>query len=820
MSIERSIIARSQPHVVAATAKRLIEVEASKGCEGNIVSYPVALEPKYSLTNQWIDDYQVVEADNFSKPVPKIKLTQVYNCWLPPEHALEWFRAESFLKILKGARDRICFEIIGNSNNINFEFNITECDSDILKVAFNGECPNCEITSSEQIEKYCGNIFFNDYYPLPPYHHLFTRSTELLTSAFEPLIYAYNKISNESKGFVQVLFEPVRNNWHCNVELLNDIEYLSKTVNDPRSSARIKQQLPSGDIRNMARDVETKAHNDKPFYAVAIRAGIITNQNEYDISGLTSFMNLFQHGGSSLKYLTHSDYEKILSSDEIKNMFNDYLTYRPGFLLNSSELSGIVHLPSMKDFSEKSIPINFLENPLTIPNNETTKEGIRIGYSNYAGERTPVHIPVQIRKTSTHLIGKSGSGKSTLMENMILQDISLDEGVAVLDPHGDTIKKLLKLIPQQKIEDTIYIDFGNPDWIPIWNPLKRTAHHDLGRTANDLVSSFKKIIKSNAWGDRLEHLLRNGISGLLLLEDSTMYDLLILFEQTKLPSKEKNLLVDAISRLVTNPVSKRFWNKDFQSYRRDDFAPPHHKLSKLLNTEETVSLMLTQPDNFIDFQNIIEEGKILLIDVSNIGSESREILGSYLLTLLHNYSLSRSRFNPEKRKPFNIYCDEAHKITTDAIEDMIIESRKFGVNLTLAHQYLSQFNTAQRDALLSMGSTIIFNTNLFDAQILSRELKGKVEAKELAILEVGEAIAKVGTDIFKISTETPKEIVEKHFAEEIIKNSHSQYYRQIDEVKRRIKIKLKEFYSIEYELKENLLTENPSRFEFEYDEFE
>ena len=819
MSIERTLIARSQPYVVATTAMQVIEVEASKGCKKNLATYPVAIEAKYSNQNEWIQNNKVSDTDYFSEANLEVELTNNYKCWMPPEHAIEWFRAERFIKILKGARSRVCFEIYGNSKNINIELKVSESDLDLLQVAFNGEYSNCELTSSEQNGKYLGNIFFNDYYPSPPYHHLLTRSKELTTSAFEPLIYAMNNIADDSNGFVQVLFEPVRNNWHKNVELLNDFEFLSSVINDPRSSARIKQQLPSADISNMARDVETKAHNDKPFYSVAIRSGIVTNENNFDISGLTSFLNLFQHGGQSLNCLTHKDYEEKLTSNEIQEMFEDGLTYRTGFLLNSSELCGIVHLPSMEDFNEKDVPLNFLENSLTIPNNETTQEGIIIGYSNYADESIPVFIPNEVRKTSTHLIGKSGSGKSTLMENMILQDIKSNEGVAVFDPHGDTIQRILKLIPEEKVDSIIYIDFGNPEWIPIWNPFKKNPHHDIGRTANDLVGSFKKIIRSNAWGDRLEHLLRNGISGLLHLEDSTMYDLLVLFEQSKLPSKEKNLLVNRISKLVTNPVAKRFWGKDFKSYRRDDFTPPHHKLSKLLNTEENVSLMLTQPDNLINFQSIIESGKTLLVDLSNIGSESREVLGSFILTIIHNYSLSRSRINPNERKPFNIYCDEAHKVTTDALEEMIVEARKFGVNLTLAHQYLTQFSISQRDALLSMGTTIIFNTNLFDAQILVRELKGKVEPQDIAQLEVGEAIAKVGTEIFKISTESPKENEEKNFAEKIINNSHDKYYRRTEEVRRRIKMKLKEFYSIEYEIEEKLSIEQPIKHKFTYDKF-
>ena len=198
------------------------------------------------------------------------------------------------------------------------------------------------------------------------------------------------------------------------------------------------------------------------------------------------------------------------------------------------------------------------------------------------------------------------------MENMILQDIEENHGVAVIDPHGDTINRLLKLIPQEKIKSTIYIDFGDSDWIPIWNPLKRVPGQSIGRTADDLVSSFKSIIKSNAWGDRLEHLLRNGFNGLLHLDDSTFYDLLIVFEQSKNLSREKRILTNLIKDAIDNPVAKRFWDKDFSSYRRDDFTPPHHKLSKLLNSDESVSLMLTQPDNYLDFKNIMDSGKILL----------------------------------------------------------------------------------------------------------------------------------------------------------------------------------------------------------------
>lgn len=819
MSIEKAIISRSQPFAISSIVKSIIEIEAKKGCSSEIFPYSVKLEPNYLNPANWISNPTIIENQSFVIEDDNSYLTKVLTCWMPPEHNLEWYRAERFIKILKGARKRICFEIIGNSERIDVRFRISEQELDLLKIAFDGEYSECEITQIEAENKFEGNIFFFDYFPPPPYHHLFTRSKELNTSAFEPLIIALSNISDDRKGFVQVIFEPVRNNWHKNVEILNDLEFISNIVNDPRSQARVKQQVPSTDLRNMARDVESKAHNDKPFYSVAIRAGIITKEDDFEISGLTSFMNLFQHGGNPLSFITQNKYSEVFTKYEIKEMLEDCKTYRPGFLLNSAELSGIVHLPSMSKFFDQKLQLNYLENPLTVVSEELRKGGIRIGNSRYAGTNKEVKINNSIRKTGIHIIGRSGSGKTTLLENMILQDIENSTGLAVIDPHGDMVKRLLKIIPKDKVESTIYLDFGSSEFIPVWNPIKRIPNQSIERVSEDLVGALKSIIKSNAWGDRLEHLLRNGFIGLLHIDDSTLYDLLILFEQSRSQSKEKRILTNMIKSVISNPVAKRFWDKDFASYKRDDFTPPHHKLSKLLNTDESVSLMFSQPNSYINFSELMENNKTILLDLSNVGTESRKILGSFLISILHNTVISRNKFKETERKSFSIYCDEAHKFTPDTLEDMITDARKFGINLTFAHQFLNQFNTQQRDALLSSGNTIIFNVDMMDARLLVNNLQGKVEVKDIVTLQTGEAFARIGTDIIKLETDYPTSLIQGNIQEEIKKLSREKYCMPINEVKRTISERLKQF-GIEMQSKEiisQIEFSNDEDFEFDYD---
>lgn len=186
--------------------------------------------------------------------------------------------------------------------------------------------------------------------------------------------------------------------------------------------------------------------------------------------------------------------------------------------------------------------------------------------------------------------------------------------------------------------------------------------------------------------------------------------------------------------------------------------------------------MLSQPENRIDFRRIMDMGQILLVDLSGIGTEIRELLGSFILSLLHITTLSRSNVPIEKRKRFHIFCDEAHRFLRSPIEDLIVETRKFNVSLTLAHQYLRQFDQATRDGILTAGSTIIFNVDLNDSRYLAKDLQGKVQPEDLCMFEVGEAIARIGTRVIRLKTCNQAPIPSNSPRKQIIRQSHERYY--------------------------------------------
>src|SRR5215467_5608422 len=85
--------------------------------------------------------------------------------------------------------------------------------------------------------------------------------------------------------------------------------------------------------------------------------------------------------------------------------------------------------------------------------------------TNFRNERKAFGIKRTDRRAHMYVIGKTGTGKSTLLETLIRQDMENGEGLALLDPHGDLVEKVLRAVPDKRKSDLIYFnvpDRGNP----------------------------------------------------------------------------------------------------------------------------------------------------------------------------------------------------------------------------------------------------------------------------------------------------------------------------------------------------------------------
>lgn len=406
--------------------------------------------------------------------------------------------------------------------------------------------------------------------------------------------------------------------------------------------------------------------------------------------------------------------------------------------------------------------------------------GTPIGRDLRAESHDPVYIPANTRGRSVHIIGLAGVGKSTLMEAMILDEVRRGEGVLVLDPYGDMARRLLCLLPRDAIERVIYLGFNDPDWVPVWNPLHCDPHVRRIHLADGLVSALAR--GHTFFSCRIEHLLRQVFFGVLHLPEATLLDATNMIRR----GPEGEHLRSRVFQAVNDNCAIHFWKHDFHMYTRDDLAPCQVLLNKLL-MEESIKEMLSQPTSSFSLRQVMDDGMILVVDLSAVGPEIRRVLASIMLSLLHIAARGRTAASRGLLRQFHVYCDEGHQLIDGRLEDLLVEARRSGVDLVLAHQDMGQLSTRARDALSITGTTLSFRVSGRDAEYIAEELQGEVPASELTRLEVGQLIARIGHRIIRLEIFPPLAIPERDFHSEIIARSHDRYYLPSERIRRALR---------------------------------
>src|SRR5262245_8351140 len=335
------------------------------------------------------------------------------------------------------------------------------------------------------------------------------------------------------------------------------------------------------------------------------------------------------------------------------------------------------------------------------------------------------------RRAHMYIIGKTGTGKSTLLETLIRQAIESGEGLALLDPHGDLIEKAVMAVPDKRKGDLTYFnvpDRGNPLG---FNPLERVVPEKRSLAAAGLLDAFKKIW-ADSWGPRLEHILRNAFLALLDQPEATLADVLRLLDDLVFRRE--------ICSRVYNSQIRDFWLREYENYpprlRAEAIAPIQNKVGAFL-TDPLLNRILTQKRSAFDLRQVMDEGKILLVNLAKgkIGGDASALLGALLVTKIGLAGLSRADVQEERRRDFYLYLDEFQSLATLSLANMLSELRKYHVDMILSHQYVSQLDPQVRDAILGNTGTIIsFRLGVTDAETLAGEFYPDFSTRDLTNL--------------------------------------------------------------------------------------
>ncbi len=324
------------------------------------------------------------------------------------------------------------------------------------------------------------------------------------------------------------------------------------------------------------------------------------------------------------------------------------------------------------------------------------------------------------RLSHIYVIGKTGTGKTTLLETLIRQDIEAGRGCALIDPHGDLVERIAATIPAHRAADAIYFNVPDPAQPFGYNPLLHVSAGLRPLVASGLIDVFKKMW-ADAWGVRMEHILRNALLALLDQSSAALPDIL-----SMLNSKAFRLKVMA---QIENDQVKSFWRDEFPKYsfrnQADGIAPIQNKVGAFLADPKLRRIVVPEHGG-LRLREIMDSGKVLLVNLSQgkIGADSAALLGALLVTSLGSAAFTRAYQGEASRRPFFLYVDEFQTFTTLALANMLSELRKFGVGMVLAHQYVQQLDPAISQAVLGNAATLIaFRLGAYDAGLVAREFE-------------------------------------------------------------------------------------------------
>lgn len=311
------------------------------------------------------------------------------------------------------------------------------------------------------------------------------------------------------------------------------------------------------------------------------------------------------------------------------------------------------------------------------------------------------------------ILGQTGAGKSTLIRTMADSDGAKGQGFCIIDPHGDLAQAVFATTPK----NAHYWDVADPNSPYGYNPLSGVAKPLRALIAAGFIDTLK-LQWSDAWGPRMENLLRWSVLALLEQATATIADIMPLLTQR---SFRQEIIAN-----IEDPECLRFWKQEFPALNykgtTDGVAPIANKLGALLS-HPLLRRALTEPRHPLRFSQVIEGGRTLIVNLSKgrLGSSYANVMGGLILTGLRNAAFSRALVPEAERTPYFVYVDEFENFSTDTLSEGLAELRKYGLGLTLSSQFLAQASTKNREALLgNVGSVITFRLGLSDAPYFAR----------------------------------------------------------------------------------------------------
>jgi len=620
--------------------------------------------------------------------------------------------------------DMFSLEIVGLKDEIAFYVSCPKKIRDLVEKQIYATYPGAEIKETDEVNIFSekGRVAFaslklekGSLYPIKTYKELPTDGLSLITSAL-------SKLGEGEGAIIQVLIQPTDRKWQ---------EKSRSFVAKQKKKEADPDKATYGHDPKEMEAINTKA--EKPGFKVAIRI-VVSSPNDYTAeSHINNLVGAFAQYGSS-----YNDFSK--AKVFLKHLFMVDFIYRymPLFsrnvmILNAEELATIFHLPNK---TVETHHIKWLNAKNAPAPNEIPADGLFLGVSAYRGIRRKIYISPSDRRRHMYIIGKTGTGKSEFLKEMILQDIEAGHGVCAIDPHGEFVEDILRLMPPERAEDVIYFnpsDLERPMGMNMMEADTEEQRHFVVSSVIGLMYKLYDPHRTGIIGPRFEHAIRNAMLTIMSREGSTFIELVRALTDQK--------FVDELLPYVKDPVVKRYWTD--QMAQTSDF----HK-SEVLDyivskfgrfvTNKTMRNIIGQKQSAFNFRKAMDEKKIILCNLSKgiLGEEDAKFLGLILVPKVLTAAMSRQDIPMEQRHDFFLYVDEFQNYATEDFAVILAEARKYRLNLIVANQYIGQIDEEVKNAVFgNVGSMVSFRVGVTDANFLQHEFAPVFNDHDLANIE-------------------------------------------------------------------------------------
>ncbi len=682
---------------------------------------------------------------------------------------------QGFLPWLFGRTDEFSFEIVAERNKIRFYIVVPGGYKHFIEEQVHAQFPDAEI---EEVPDY--NIFtptgviLGSYltfkrpsmFPIKTYDKLESDPLNSLTNALA-------KIGDGEGAAIQIIVRSASGKWRKEGLRIARAMQQGKKLSDVQSSGFGKDIAKTfgKDFKNVA--LGGNKNPDKPVeqYRLspleeemvkgleekASRAGLNANirvivcaktpsktqQALNDILQAFGQYSIYEYGNSFVKAMPRL--RGSLVESFIYRAFNEQYA----ITMNSAELASIYHFPLPTTETPK---IDWLLSRKALPPSNIPEEGIVLGYSEYRGHRYTIRMKQQDRRRHMYMIGKSGTGKSQFLKSMIKQDIEEGRGVCVMDPHGDLAREALELVPRSRADDVIYFSPADTERPLGLNMLEydQTKVESKERVVGEMLKIFDRLFDLKATGGPMfEYYMRNAL--LLIMDHPESGSTLLEIPRVLADEDFRKLKLSKCK----NQQVKDFWIKEAQKAGGEaslaNMVP--YIASKLAPfiSNEIMRPIIGQQHSAFNVREAMDSQKILLIDLAKgkLGDISAYLIGMVLVGKILNAALERGDMDPKDRKDFYLYIDEFQNFLTDSISSILSEARKYGLDLTIGHQFIGQLEKMKeiRDAIFgNVGSMFAFRIGPEDAEFCVKEFKPVFSEYDLVNVEAYTCNAKILID--------------------------------------------------------------------------